>query len=134
MQDTNSLLDEIRRLHEERKSGTLALWNREERVEVYYRAGMIEAVSSNLDGHRLGHYLVEEGWLQSADVALLASASRRHNMLFGEAAIWKKFLDSADLAGVVRRQAIDLLKRVFTDSFSIDGFTVGLRSFYVPAK
>src|SRR5439155_6072437 len=62
------------------------------------------------------------------------SESRRNNMLLGEAAIWKKFLESAEVAEAVRLQAMDLLKHVVENDFSIDVFTSGLHSFHVPAK
>src|SRR5262245_58444143 len=105
MHQSHSVLDEIRRLGDDRESGKLALSNGKERVEIFYREGMIDAVSSNLDLHRLGQYLVKEGWLQSKDLDALLSESRRNNMLFGETAIWKKFLEPTELSEVVRHQA-----------------------------
>jgi capsular exopolysaccharide synthesis family protein len=130
----NLLLEEIRRLQETRESGVLALTKMDQRVNVSYREGVIQAVSSNLDSHRLGAYLIREGFLSDADVPRVLGDARREKILFGEAAVRRKYLDAPELADIIRRQAAELLKHAFKNSFERESFTRGLRSYYIPAN
>ena len=131
---TNTLLDEIRKLQESRDSGVLVLSKLDQRVNISYREGVIQSASSNLDTHRLGAYLVREGFLTDAEIPKVIAAARREKILFGEAAVSKYFVDPAELAGMVQRQSLELLKHAFKNGFVKESFTRGLRSFYVPAN
>jgi len=130
----NSLLDEIRKLQETRESGVLALTKIDQRVNVSYKEGVIQAVSSNLESHRIGSYLIREGFMSEADVPKVLADARRENILFGEAAVRRNLLEATELAEIVRRQSADLLKHAFKNSFVRESFTKGLRSFYIPAN
>ena len=134
MTQHNSLLDEIRKLQETRESGVLALTKLDQRVNVSYKEGVIQAVSSNLESHRIGSYLIREGFMSEADVPKVLADARRENILFGEAAVRRNFLEATELAEVVRRQSADLLKHAFKNSFVRESFTRGLRSYYIPAN
>jgi capsular exopolysaccharide synthesis family protein len=134
MAPVNLLLDEIRRLQETRESGVLSLTKLDQRVNVSYREGIIQAVSSNLDTHRIGAYLTRDGFLSEADVPRVLSDARREKILFGEAAVRRQFLEPAEMAEVVRQQATELLKHAFKNGFVRDSFTRGLRSYYVSAN
>src|SRR5262245_4900580 len=101
----NAPLDRIRQIQEDGRSGVLSLARNSESVNVFYREGMIEAVSSNSDAYRLGQYLVKAGYLQAAEVEKLLQKSKRQNLLLGEAAVRAKALDAAELANVARHQA-----------------------------
>jgi len=130
----NSLLDEIRKLQETRESGVLILAKMDQRVNVSYKEGVIQAVSSNLESHRIGSYLIREGFMSEADVPRVLGDARRENILFGEAAVRRNFLDAPELADIVRRQSADLLRHAFKNSFVRESFTKGLRSYYIPAN
>ena len=134
MTQQNSLLDEIRKLQETRESGVLALTKIDQRVNVSYKEGVIQAVSSNLESHRIGSYLIREGFMSEADVPKVLADARRENILFGEAAVRRNLLEATELAEIVRRQSADLLKHAFKNSFVRESFTKGLRSFYIPAN
>jgi capsular exopolysaccharide synthesis family protein len=134
MAPTNLLLEEIRRLQESRESGVLVLTKLDQRVNISYREGIIQAASSNLETHRIGAYLTLEGFLSEADVPRVLSDSRREKILFGEAAVRREFLEAAEMAEVVRRQATELLKHAFKNGFVRESFTRGLRSYYVSAN
>jgi hypothetical protein len=54
------LLEEIDAIEEKRKSGCLKLQHQDQVVEIHFRKGLIEAVSSNLSEHRLGQFLLRE--------------------------------------------------------------------------
>jgi capsular exopolysaccharide synthesis family protein len=131
---SNLLLDEIRRLQETRESGVLTLTKMDQRVNVSYREGVIQAASSNLESHRIGAYLIREGFMSEADVPRVLADARRENILFGEAAVRRNFLEAPELAEIVRRQSADLLKHAFKNSFVRESFTKGLRSYYTPAN
>ncbi|HLQ77738.1 MAG TPA: CpsD/CapB family tyrosine-protein kinase [Terriglobia bacterium] len=131
---TNTLLDELRKLQENRESGVLVLSKQEQRVSISYREGVIQSASSNLDTHRLGAYLIREGYLSEPDVPKVIAEARRAKVVFGEAAVRKNLVDPAELAEMVRRQAIELLKHAFKNGFVKESYTRGLRSYYVPAN
>src|SRR5262245_51364514 len=125
----NSLLDEIRELQESRESGVLALSSLDQRVEVVYREGMIQAASSNLEAFHIGRYFVKEEYLDGSDLPRVLKAARREKILCGEAALRRKFLDPPELADIVRRQAMDLLKHAVMNGFVRLSFTKGFQSF-----
>jgi len=130
----NPLLEEIRRLQENRESGVLVLAKLDQRVSVSYREGIIQAAFSNLDTHRIGAYLIREGFLSESDVPRVLADARREKILFGEMAVRWNLLDTPELAETVRRQAVELLKHAFKNGFVRESFTRGLRSFYVSAN
>lgn len=134
MLDHNSLLDEIRRLHEERQTGTLALSANGERVDMFFREGMIEAVSSNLGSRRLGDYLVKEGVIPAHDLNAVEAEAQRRKIAFGEAAVRKNLVDQAQVGAAARSQALELIDHVLQNGFSVDSFTNCLRSYYAPAR
>ena len=63
MLSTNSFINRIRQILEGSESGVLLLEHHPEVVRVACREGLIEAVSSNLNRHRLGQYMVREGFI-----------------------------------------------------------------------
>ncbi len=129
----NLLLEEIRELCENQKNGVLALSKGDKRVDVFYREGLIQAASSNLDSYRLGDYLVRAGHLDVADVQPVLQFARKNRILFGDAAVRRKHLEAVELASIVQRQAVELMQHVFENGFSSRGFTGSLRTFYTPA-
>src|SRR5262249_28306797 len=129
----NLLLEEIRELCENQKNGVLALSKGDKRVDVFYREGLIQAASSNLDSYRLGDYLVRSGHLDVADIQPVLEYAKKNRILFGGAAVRRKHLEAVDLAGIVQRQAVELMQHVFENGFSSRGFTGSIRTFYTPA-
>jgi len=130
----NTLLDEIRRLHEGRQSGLLALAKETgERVDVFFREGMIEAVSSNLAEHRLGDYLVKRGYAPR-DLDAVQTEAQRRKIFFGEAVVRRNLVDRTEVGAAARSQAMELLEHVIKNGFSVGSFTNCLRSYYVPAR
>jgi len=134
MSPSNPLLEEIRRLQDNRESGVLVLTRLDQRVSISYREGIIQAASSNLDTHRIGAFLTREGFLSDADVPRVLADARKEKILFGEAAVRRKLLDAPELADVVRRQTSELLRHAFRNGFVRESFTRGLRSYYIPAN
>src|SRR5688572_18466067 len=93
LDESNLILDEFRLLHEDRRSGVLSLTRNGDRVDVFFREGLIEAASSNLDARRLGDYLVKDGYLQPKGLDAVQSEARRRRICFGEALVRKGLLD-----------------------------------------
>jgi capsular exopolysaccharide synthesis family protein len=129
------ILEEISRLHDNGQSGNLSLTNgKGERVDIFFREGMIDAVSSNLNGRRLGDYLLKQGQLQAQDIQAAKVEAQREKILFGEAVVRKRLVLQTDLGAAVRRQATDLLEHALKNEFQVDSFTSSLRSYYTPAR
>ena len=103
MISTNSPLEEIRQLYLDRQTGVLALTgSRGERVDVFFREGMIEAVSSNLNSHRLGDYLVKDGYVPARDLDVVQLEAQKRKIPFGEAIVRKRLVDQAEVGEAVR--------------------------------
>ena len=135
VQQTSPVFDEIRYACDEKRTGVLALHAANgKRVEIFFREGLIEAVTSNLNARRIGDYLVKDGYLDVQDVNSVQSEASRHKITFGEAAVKKQLLRQADISAAVRSQAIDLVEYVLRNDFSVDSFTGSLRSYHAPAR
>jgi len=129
------VLGEIRRLHDDRQTGILTLVNRGgERVDLFFREGMIEAASSNSSTYRLGGYLARVGNLHARDLDSAQLEAKRTKIFLGEAVVRKQLLGQAEVGAAVRAQAIDLIDHVFENDFCVDSFATSLRSYYVPAR
>jgi len=131
---SNAVLDEIRRLHQDAQSGLLVLTTQAaERVEVSFREGMIEAVSCNFPGFRLGDYLAKDGSISPRDLDAAVAEGRRQKIVLGEAIVRGRRAGATQVAAAVRRQSMELLERGLNNGFSVDSFTSCLRPYYVPA-
>src|SRR5215471_2507604 len=120
------LLDELRKLQENRESGVLLLSRAGLRMSVSYLEGTIQSASLNGENHRLGRFLARAGLLANdADISKVLAEARKKKILFGEAAVNKNYLDSRELGEAVRMQAIELLQDAFRNSFATESFTRG---------
>jgi capsular exopolysaccharide synthesis family protein len=95
---------------------------------------LIQAASSNLESYRLGDFLVQGGYLEASDVHAVLSQARKSRTLFGETAVRRQAIEPVDLAGIVQKQAVELVQHVFQNGFTSRGFTPTLRTFYAPAQ
>jgi len=128
------LLNEIKRLNEDGQNGVLALSHNHERVDVFFREGMIEAVSSNIQEHRLGRYLVKDGSVNARDLDIAETDAKKLKILIGDAVARHGLLFQAEVGAAVRCQAVDLLEHAFKNGFFVESFTNSLRSFFAPAR
>jgi capsular exopolysaccharide synthesis family protein len=132
---THPVIEEIRRLYDNGQSGVLALNNSNgNHVDVFFCEGIIDAVSSNLEGRRLGDYLIKHGYAQSRDIDAAYAVAQRQKILIGEAMVVKKAAAQPEIALMVRQQAVELLDCVFEKDFTVDSFTPLLRTYYAPAR
>ena len=131
----NLVLEEIRGVHAARRTGVLCLKGRNgERVEIFFREGIIDAASSNLEARRIGDYLLKERSLDARDMDTIQSEAKRRKIAFGEAAVQKKLLQPSDLGGAARSQVLDLVEHAVRNDFAVDSFTGSLRAQYAPAR
>jgi capsular exopolysaccharide synthesis family protein len=127
------LLDQIRRILEGPESGALLLGRHPEIIKVFCRQGQIEAVSSNLEQHRLGQYMVKEGFIEPSAIHPLVAESLRRTTPIGEIALRNQALDSPELSEVIRLQAIHLLRYAVEKQFALQSFVASEKPFLVPA-
>jgi len=132
----NSILAEIQRLHKEAQTGILTLTGNDgkERLDIFFREGMIEAASSNLGSVRLGDYLVKGGHIPARDLDAVYSEAQKQKIVFGEAVVRKNLADHTYVSAAVRNQSMDLLERAVAGGFSVNCFTPALRSYFAPAR
>src|SRR5205085_8317618 len=84
----NSILEQIRRLYEDRQTGILALTgDNGERLDIFFREGMIEAATSSSGTMRLGDYLVNGGHIPAHGLDAVYSEAKRQKIFFGEAVV-----------------------------------------------
>ena len=131
----NAILEEIRRLHGDKETGVLALTGAGgERLDIFFREGMIEAASSQSGSVRLGDYLVRGGHVAARELEAVCAEAQRHKIFFGEAIVRKSLADQAYVGAAARSQSMDLLERALTGGFAVDCFTPSLRSYFAPAR
>jgi len=132
---TTALLDEIRRLHADQHTGILSLvGDGGQRIDVFFCEGMIEAVSSSGEAHRLGSYLLRDGYMLEGDLAAVQSEAQQEKIFFGEAVVRKKLVGQGDVGAAVRSQALELLQYALRNRFVVDSFRDTLRSYFAPAR
>ena len=128
-----SLLEQIQRLQKDEENGVLKLSRAKDRLSISYRDGIIQSVSSNDEKHRLGRYLVREELVTEKDVLKILGEANKRKLLFGEVAVDKNHVAPAEIADIVRRQAMDLLTNAFENDFVVESFVKEIRSFYASA-
>ena len=135
MIEPNSLLDELRRLGDERQTGVLVLSGAQsERISISFCEGLVEAASSSRGNRRLGEYLVKDGYLTSKDLDAAQAEAQRQKIVFGEAIVRKKLIAHGEVGEAVRRQSLELITYGLEKGFKVASFTNSLRSFHVPAR
>ena len=135
MIDANSVLDELRRLGDERQTGVLVLSGAQsERISISFCEGLVEAASSSRGNRRLGEYLVKDEYLTSKDLDAVQEEAQRQKIVFGEAIVKKKLVAHGEVGEAVRRQSLELIAYGLEKGFKVASFTNSLRSFHVPAR
>ena len=128
-----SLLEQIQRLQKDEENGVLKLSRAKDRLSISYRDGIIQSVSSNDEKHRLGRYLVREELVTEKNVLKILGEANKRKLLFGEVAVEKNHIAPAEIADIIRRQAMDLLTNAFENEFVVESFVKDIRSSYASA-
>jgi capsular exopolysaccharide synthesis family protein len=131
---SHPIIDEISRLHHDAQTGLLVLSHENgERLEMFFREGVIEAASSTLTAYRLGDFLGKVQSIPARELDAAESEARRQNLHFGEAVVRAKLLSPARVGAAARRQATELVEYALNTDFRVDSFSNCLRSYHVPA-
>src|SRR5687767_14808658 len=128
------ILERIRQIQEERRNGLLSLEKDEKVILIFFRDGLIDALSSDIAYHGLGQYLLREGFISAADVTSLVEDAKKRHVPLGEAAVKGKALDPVDLLDVVRQQAFQLFKHAVEADFAPGVFDATSPTFAFPAR
>src|SRR5688572_4558311 len=132
---TNSIMDEVSRLCEERQTGVLLLTNSKgERISISFSEGFIDTASTNRGSRRLGDYLVRDGYVTSKDLDTLQADAQRQKIVLGEAIVRKKLVSHGEVGAAVRQQTLEVLMHALEDEFKVASFTNSLRAYFVPAR
>src|SRR5207249_6745026 len=65
--EPNAALDHMQRVYDDKRNGVLSLARDGQSIDVFYREGVIDAVSSTLASNRLGQYFLREGYLEAGE-------------------------------------------------------------------
>jgi capsular exopolysaccharide synthesis family protein len=131
----NPLLQTIHQLQETGATGSLPLSHNGQTITVFFREGLISAVSTSLADHQLGQYLAKRGYAEEKEIAHLVQDARKRSTLLGETAVSKNLLDGSELMEVVQDQAAQLLAHAIKQGFEAHGFDRATPpSFFMPAR
>jgi protein-tyrosine kinase len=125
MSNNHTLVNRIRQIEQEAKTGLLVLEKDGKVIRMYFRNGLIEGCSSDFPQHWLGQYLLKEGYVEPEEVTPLVEEAKRKNVATGEVAVAHKKLDAPELVEVVRQQAFQLFRYAIENGFAPAGFQSG---------
>ena len=106
----------IRKLHEERRTGTLHIRARGSERRVHFQCGAVVFAGSNRTGDRLDQLLRAEGLVDSATLKEARQAQESSGKRFGECLIDLEALSEDELLAAVERQ----VRSIVTFLFSLD--------------
>ncbi len=130
----NQLLERIRQIQEDGRTGVLQLGKEGKEITVYFRDGLIEGAGSDMTQLHLGKVLTRRGVLQSAAVPGLIKRARRKRMTIGRAAVSRKMLDNTELKDGVYEQVVQALNYAISNNFEVRSFKDAPVDLYMPAR
>jgi len=131
----NPLLQTIRQIQENGITGSLLLSHSSQNITVFFRDGLISAVSTNISNHQIGQYLTKRCYLGEKDLSLLVHEGHKRGTLLGETAVCQKILDGSELLELVQDQAAGVLSVGIKEGFEPQGFDrAAPRPFFMPAR
>jgi tetratricopeptide (TPR) repeat protein len=98
------LSEEIRSLHQGRKSGILAVTSGDTTKALFFRHGAVVFASSTLDKDKLGENLIRLGRISRADFATAYDASQDKKQRFGKALVHAGVMTEEELGRIVAQQ------------------------------
>jgi capsular exopolysaccharide synthesis family protein len=132
---TRYVVDELRRLSDDKQSGALELTGAQgERVVVYLVEGLIDAVSSNISSRRLGEYLSRVKTLTPKEMDSAASYAVKHSLAIGEAFVARNLALPPDVAAAVRSQSVELIDLAIREGYAVGSFNPRLQAFQIPGR
>jgi capsular exopolysaccharide synthesis family protein len=128
------LLDKIREIQRQGRTGLLQLEKEGREITVYFHDGLIDGAGSNIAHLKLGKILAGRGIFQSSVVPKLLEKARRKHMLLGRTAVWRKLLDDEDLKEAINDQIIQTFSFALSSEFRIRAFKDSDVDLYLPAR
>jgi capsular exopolysaccharide synthesis family protein len=128
------LIEGLRKIQEEAKTGFLLLEKENREIILCFRNGLIDGAASDIVELRLGNVLSRKGVFESSAVAKLLEKARRKHMMTGEAAVYFKLLDDAGLNEGVHDQIIHAVSYALANEFQVGLFDESPVKLYMPAK
>jgi CheY-like chemotaxis protein/tetratricopeptide (TPR) repeat protein len=104
----------LHHMHGLRASGVVELRHGKKLKQIQLRAGVPEAVRSNLMNETLGHLLVASGTITEDVLAACVARMKTRGGLIGQILIASQMLDEEALTRALRRQADEKLQDLFT--------------------
>jgi protein-tyrosine kinase len=128
------LLDKIREIQGQGRTGLLQLEKEDREITVYFRDGLIDGAGSNIAHLKLGKILSGKGIFKTSAMPKLLEKARRKRMLLGRAAVWRKLLDDDDLKEAIHDQIIQAFSFALGNGFRIRTFKDTSVDLYMPAR
>ena len=130
----DSILDIIREIQQQGKTGSLQLIKGDKSIILCFRNGLIDGAGSGIAELRLGSILSQKGILKTSGIPQLLEKARRKRMILGEAAVYARLMDDADLKESIFDQIVLTLDYAITNDFSIGDFDENSIDLYMPAR
>ncbi len=134
MKIQHPVLDRLRDLGAQRKSGCLLLTRREEEVRFYFGDGLIDAAHSSVEDLRLGQTLVNARLVRPTTLKRLLRRSRKMGRSLGEVALELNLVRRSEMHRMLLRQIVQILKRCLDVDFKDEGFEPLERVFRYPCR
>jgi capsular exopolysaccharide synthesis family protein len=130
----HQVLERIRQIQEEARTGSLQLEKEGKEIIVYFRDGLIDGAGSDIAQLQLGKVLSKRGILQTSAVPNLLKKARRKRFILGEAAIAHNLLDGFELKDGIRDQIVQALIHALNNDFEVGSFKDSPVDLYMPAR
>jgi tetratricopeptide (TPR) repeat protein len=98
------LTEEIRSLHQARRTGFLAVSSRDVAKALFFRNGLVQFASSNLEKDKLGENLIRLGRISRTELAAASEVSQNKKERLGRALVHVGVLTEDELSGIVAQQ------------------------------
>ena len=134
MTDSNQVLDQILRLSEDQRSGTLILRSGKHTIQLLFKDGNISAAESDLPYYQIGRFLSRKGFIVGSDIVGLLRKSQKKKLLLGETAVQRNLLNDSELADIIKNQIVELVMHALTLDFTIKEFKDSIKPLYLPAQ
>jgi protein-tyrosine kinase len=125
MNTQKNIIQALREIEDSGKTGSLFLSQdrpgQPESIRIYFREGLINAISSSLHEFRVGQYLLKEGLLDGPELDDLLKKSRNRRPL-GEEAVDADLLDPLDVRESIYGQSLELFRRALERGYEVGRF------------
>lgn len=134
MLKTDSILEQIHSIQNDRKSGRLKLQKGDGEITLHFQEGLMDGARSNIAALHIGKILAEKGSLQASELMRLLEKARKKKLILGQAAVEQKILENPELKDSVREQIIRTILHALDHKFEVNAFSDGADNLFSPAR